>query len=93
MNCIYRHSYSGPLYPVEMSYIGKAKDPYKRWGNNGSGYKGQYFGEIINRIGWNNMTHEILESNIPDDEIHEKERFYIAKYNSQYSNGHGWNVA
>lgn len=47
-------------------YVGiTSKDPKRRWGNNGSGYrKNQYFWRSIQKYGWDNFEHEILFTNV-----------------------------
>ena len=65
-------------------YIGqtKCKDPNERW-RNGTHYKGTYFGCAIEKYGWENFEHIILEKNILSlEEADEKECFYIAQYQS-----------
>ena len=66
-------------------YIGKtkkAKVEY-RWGANGVGYKKQpKFWRAIKKYGWDNFEHTILEENITSLEVNNKERYYIALYNS-----------
>lgn len=71
------------------SYIGKAKDVNNRWANNGSKYKTcPRFWSAIVHYGWDNFEHTILEDNIDDKEVDEREKFYIKYYNSLYPNGY-----
>lgn len=66
-------------------YIGITKEfqnPNKRW-RNGYGYlyNEKFFNDII-KYGWDNFTHEILESNLSYSEAGKKETDYIRLYNS-----------
>lgn len=73
-------------------YIGQTKQkPEKRW-NNGKGYQNStLFWNAIIAEGWNNFTHEILEENIPIDQLNEKEQYYIKKYKSD-EDKYGYNM-
>ena len=65
-------------------YIGKTKytnNPNVRW-CNGNGYKHQPFYKDIAKYGWNNFEHIILEENIPDELITQRENFWINYYNA-----------
>ena len=65
-------------------YIGKTKNtdnPNVRW-SNGNGYKHQPFYEDIIKYGWNNFEHIILEEDIPDNLIVQRENFWINYYNA-----------
>lgn len=62
-------------------YIGQTcQDPQKRWGKNGKGYENQNFYKAIMKYGWDNFKHEILEENIPKEQIDEKEKYQIELY-------------
>ena len=78
MYCVYKHT--GPTGKV---YIGITKrNPYKRW-NHGRGYiDNRYFYRAIEKYGWDNFTHEIIETKLSQSEAVERERYYIEKYNS-----------
>ena len=72
------------------NYIGITKQsPKKRW-KNGLGYSKneKFFADIV-KYGWNNFKHEIIESNLTENQAIEKEKFYIEKYDSV---NHGYNV-
>lgn len=93
---IYRH-----ISPSGKSYIGQtSKSTWKeRAGVNGTGYgcgrKGHPtpFGYAIQKYGWENFTHEVLEENIPTQELADKrERYWIKYYNSLAKNGNGYNT-
>lgn len=69
-------------------YIGQTSfdNPEKRWGKNGEKYKTcSYFYAAIQKYGWNNFSHEILENNLNKEEAAIKERFYISLYKSNQS--------
>lgn len=47
------------ITPSGKMYIGiTGRNPLKRWGSNGSGYKGQAFSNAIKKYGWDNMEHK-----------------------------------
>ena len=73
-------------------YVGMTKqNPERRW-QNGHGYNDNiYFRNAIQKYGWNNFKHEIIESNLTFEEAKEKERYYIALYNSN-NNDYGYNL-
>lgn len=75
-------------------YIGQTYTSLRaRFGKNGIGYKGcPIFWNAIQKYGWNNFEHTILEENIFDAELaNEKEKYYIALYNST-DNNIGYNI-
>lgn len=84
---VYKHT-----SPSGKVYVGKTKqEPNKRW-QNGLGYKTQrLFWRAIEKYGWDNFTHDILENNLTHDEACEKEIMYINKYQSNNSK-YGYNV-
>lgn len=63
MEClVYKHTFpNGKVYFGFTSY----KNPNKRWGKNGDGYKGQPVYDAIEHFGWDNVTHEIVAKGIP----------------------------
>lgn len=78
MYCVYKHT-----SPTGKVYIGITKrKPQKRW-NSGRGYESnRYFFRAIQKYGWDNFKHEIIEKNLTQEEAVAKERYYIEKYNS-----------
>ncbi len=91
---IYRH-----ISPSEKSYIGiTMQDPQRRF-QNGAGYKTQpAFYRAIEKYGWENFRHEIIEDHLTEREACEKERYYINEvyktiapdgYNSREGGFHG----
>lgn len=77
-------------------YIGiTCRDPLIRWGKNGSGYtyKSEQckFANAIKKYGWENFSHEIIESDILDlQTASEREKYWISYYDSFY---HGYNMS
>ena len=83
--CVYKHT-----SPSGKVYIGiTCQNPKYRWAN-GNGYKGQGFYYAIQKYGWENFKHEILEENLTEEEACEKEKVYIKLYNSRNKN-YGYN--
>ena len=55
-------------------YIGIINQPPERRFRNGAGYKNStLFYRAIQKYGWDNFDHIILESNIPEDQVSQKE--------------------
>jgi group I intron endonuclease len=86
--CVYKHT-----VPNGKVYIGlTAKNPLVRW-NGGYGYLGQpYFWSAIVKYGWQNIKHEILYSELTEEEASEHERRLIAKYDSTNA-AKGYNIS
>lgn len=76
-------------------YVGITKQSVKKRWQSGHGYynknKTNYFWNAINKYGWNNFEHIILEENLTRKEANKMERYYIAFYNSNDPN-HGYNL-
>lgn len=73
-------------------YIGiTGRKPEERW-ENGHGYYGQPFYNAILKYGWNNFEHDILFSNLTEEEAKEKEIELIAEYKSSNSK-YGYNAS
>ena len=85
LHCIYRHTCPDGTVYIGQTFSGETEH---RW-QGGNSYKGQKFYEAIARFGWDNITHEVIEDNIPDDIVDERERFYIKQHDSF---AHGWNA-
>ena len=75
------------------SYIGQTiNKPEYRWGKNGEGYKDSpLFYAAIQKYGWDNFEHTILESNVPKELLNQKEIYWINYYQSD-SREHGYNL-
>jgi group I intron endonuclease len=70
-------------------YVGITKQrPERRW-KNGWGYYDKtgraYFWKAIQKYGWDNFKHEIIEENLSFEQAKERERYYISYYNSANS--------
>lgn len=86
--CVYKHT----CIINNKSYIGiTCQDVNKRWGINGSRYlendaDGNYyhaaFARAIIKYGWENFTHEILYTELTEDEANQKEIELIALYHT-----------
>lgn len=83
------------IFP-ELFYIGKAKNgAAKRWDGSTSSHVQSAINHSDNSMihnymriyGIENFYFEILESNVPDEELNNKEKEYIKKYNTKYPNG------
>lgn len=63
MEClVYKHTFpNGKVYFGYTSY----KNPARRWGKNGDGYKTQPVYDAIEHFGWDNIRHEIIAKSIP----------------------------
>ena len=81
MYCVYKH-----VSPSNKVYIGiTCQNPDRRW-RKGDGYKhNQYFSRAIERYGWDNFLHEVIEDNLTLEDAYEKEKYYIALYKSNDS--------
>lgn len=83
--CVYKHT-----LPNQKVYIGQTCDIGHRW--RASSYKGNcLFYRAIQKYGWENITHEILEANLTLEEANEREKYYITLYQSTNSD-YGYNL-
>lgn len=75
---VYKHT-----SPSNKVYIGiTSMGPKQRWAN-GLGYRTQtVMWRAIQKYGWDNFKHDILESDLSYDEAIEKEKYYIEKFKS-----------
>ena len=82
---IYKHTLILDCPHKGWSYIGQTRTPTKvRW-KSGYGYtnKCQVFRSAIDKYGWDNFTHEILEDGILTlEEANEREKYWIACYHT-----------
>ena len=79
--CIYAH-----INPINQKiYVGLTianNNPNERW-HGGSGYqKNKEFYQDIQKLGWNNFEHIILEKDIAEDQVDNRERFWIAHFDA-----------
>lgn len=86
---VYKHT-----APNGKVYIGiTGFDPEYRWLNNGRGYRNQttFFNAII-KYGWINFKHDILFTDLTEEEALDKEEALIQEYKS-YDRRFGYNVS
>ena len=71
-------------------YVGQTcQKPEARWGSQGRGYKEQpYFYRAIQKYGWDNFEHIILEENIPEGLVDERETFWAGYYHALAPEGY-----
>lgn len=69
-------------------YVGISHDPLSRWGKNGRLYKGSLFGKAIEKYGWNNFEHIILEGDITLKQAQALEKIYIISLDAKAPNGY-----
>lgn len=81
--------------PSNKVYIGiTSKEPKVRW-SWGYGYrKNDHFNKAIKKYGWNNIKHEVLYTDLSQEEAEQKEKELIALYKSNnrkygYNNDNG----
>ena len=89
---IYQHK-----FPNGKSYIGKTSQlPEYRWGKDGSNYteKQVLMHNAIQKYGWKNIEHIILEEGLTAEEADSKEQEYIEKFHTYYLDelGPGYNM-
>ena len=70
------------VFPDGKRYVGSTSiKPEYRW-NEGRGYKTRPFYEEIEKVGWNNISHELYEVGTPE-EMYYLEKYLIAFYNTR----------
>lgn len=78
--CIYIH-----INTINQKvYIGQTcQKPESRWGINGNKYqRNSYFWSAIQKYGWENFEHKILEENLTLEQANEREIYWISFYDS-----------
>ena len=85
--CVYKHT-----APNGKVYIGiTCQNPNRRW-RNGEGYKkNKYFYRAIQKYGWNNFQHEVIEEGLTEKDANSKEIEYIKTYKSNIPK-YGYNI-
>lgn len=85
---VYKH-----VSPSGKVYIGVTKNrPVKRW-DNGRGYRtNRHFNNAIQKYGWENFQHYIIDYGLTEEEAVQKEVELIAFYDSA-NKEHGYNIA
>lgn len=78
--------------PSNKKYVGMTSTSLeKRW-QSGKGYRTQVFYRAIQKYGWDNIEHEVVQDGLTKSEAEELERALIKEYKS--NNPHyGYNVA
>lgn len=75
-------------------YIGQTcLEPERRWRKDGSGYQDSpIFYKAIQKYGWNNFSHEIIEVGDSEEWANERERYWIAYYDTFNNPDKGYNM-
>ena len=74
---VYKHT-----FPNGKVYIGMTSiNPNARW-NNGNGYKGKLISKAISEFGWDNVKHDVLYSELTEENAKQIEILLINKYKS-----------
>lgn len=87
---VYKHT-----FPNNKVYIGitSQHNPYVRWGKTGGGYRNHYpVWYAIQKYGWDNIQHEIVYSELSEDEAKKLEVELIALYDAT-NHKFGYNVS
>lgn len=81
------------ISPSGKRYIGiTSRKLNKRWGGRGQYYKGcPYFYRAIQKYGWENIKHEIIEESLSYEQAVELEKYYIDFYQTNNPN-YGYNL-
>lgn len=77
--CVYVHinKINGKMY------FGQTKrQPEHRWGIRGRNYSVQMFGRAIEKYGWDNFIHSIIDNNLTYEQANELEIFLIKVYDT-----------
>ena len=77
-----------------MVYIGQTRTSLKQRDNKHISQISDhtYFHRALKKYGRENFSLEIIEDNIPLDQLNEKEKYYIDKFDSFYTTGKGYNL-
>lgn len=76
----------------QKKYVGlTCQKPEDRWGSNGNRYKkvGRFY-LAIQKYGWDNFEHKILEEDLTFKQACKKEQYYIKQYNT-FDRKYGYN--
>lgn len=75
-------------------YVGITNNYKKRWANHKSNNNpSMAIAKAIKKYGVKNFTFEIVEENVPLDDIDAKEQYYIEYYNTHVSTNKGYNIS
>lgn len=85
---VYKHT-----FPNGKVYIGQTcQIPEKRW-DKGRKYKTQiYVWRAIQKYGWENIKHDILEENLSQEQANKLEDYYIVKIYKSNNKKYGYNL-
>ena len=90
----YVYMHTTPSKPRKKVYIGITRqNPYNRW-HNGTSYKkntNQYFWNAIQKYGWENIDHKILEYGLTEEEAKKREVELIKQYHAK-DRKYGYNL-
>lgn len=88
MYSVYKHT-----CPNNKVYIGMTcQIPKKRW-QNGKSYKGNnHFNNAINKYGWKNIKHEIIDCNLTKEEAEKLEIYLINFVYNSNNRDFGYNI-
>lgn len=88
--CVYIHTnkINGKMY---VGQTVNGNDPNKRW-KNGEGYNKQIFYRAIEKYGWDGFKHEIIASNLTEDEANNFEELLIQKLDTRNPDK-GYNIS
>ena len=88
--CVYIHTnkINGKMYVGQTIH---GNNPNKRW-SNGRGYqKNLYFGNAVQKYGWDNFDHDVIASNLTKEEACNFEKILIKELNT-YDKNFGYNL-
>lgn len=89
--CVYKHTnkINGKVYIGQTCHN---KNPERRWGKDGIGYKSSCrFYNAIQKYGWNNFEHEIIYDNLTTEQANDLEIELINFYKS-CDDKYGYNI-
>lgn len=73
-------------------YVGITNNITKRWYGKGKKYSNcPHFWAAIQKYGWDNFTHEIIERGLSREEANDAEVYYIAKFRTREKE-YGYNI-
>lgn len=80
------------ITPVNKYYVGiTSKEPHERWRNGFGYYNQKHFYNAIKKYGWENIDHEVVASNLTEDEAKKFEMLLINKLKSN-NKKYGYNI-
>ena len=78
--------------PSNKSYVGKTVQSFSKrmYGHRKKSSTCTALKNAINKYGWNQMKREIVEENIPEDQLNDREKYWIKTYDTMAP--HGYNL-